>query len=283
MNTPQLTYYALDDKVTAFSTTRLGGESKGAYASFNINPFTGDDPLHVQRNHAALSSLLGVLPEAVLLPHQTHGTTIRQIAPEFFNLSLSTRQRLLDGVDGIMTALPGVCVGVSTADCVPVLLYDSAHQAVCAVHAGWRGTVARILPEALQQMAHAFGTKPQAVRAVIAPSISFEAFEVGEDVARAFQEAGLAMQQSVVCRAEAIPPPREGTTWVDSSHSSGEPKWHINLPESNRMQLIEAGVARQHIALSNLCTYTLHYQYFSARRLGLNSGRIYTGIFFNQT
>ncbi len=257
MTEPQLHYYDLGDGVVAFSTTRHGGCSEGEYASMNVNAYCGDSAGHVASNRDALCRTLSLVSaDRLIIPHQTHGIEIRQVGSELFALPEAVRQMVLEGVDGVMTRLEGVCVGVSTADCIPVLLYDTEHRAVCAVHAGWRGTVARIAQKAIAEMRAAFGTRPQAVRAVIGPGISKENFEVGDEVYEAFTSAGFDM--------EAIAERQE--------------KWHIDLPACNRLQLEAAGIAPDHIILSGICTYGHPDDWFSARRQGTASGRIYTGI-----
>ncbi len=257
MTDPQLRYYDLSDEVVAFSTTRHGGCSEGEYASMNVNAYCGDSADHVESNRNALCRTLSLAStERLIIPHQTHGIEIRQVGSELFSLPEAVRQMVLEGVDGVMTRLEGVCVGVSTADCIPVLLYDTEHRAVCAVHAGWRGTVARIVQKAIAEMRAAFGTRPQALRAVIGPGISMKNFEVGDEVYEAFISAGFDM--------EAIAERQE--------------KWHIDLPACNRLQLEAAGIAPDHIILSNICTYDHSDDWFSARRQGTESGRIYTGI-----
>lgn len=253
---PQLHFYDLGSGVTAFSTTRHGGCSEGRHASMNINPYCGDSPEATARNLRLLAEELGVEPGRIVLPHQTHQTDVRLISEEFFRLPGNIQTMVLNGVDGVMTQLTGVCVGVSTADCVPVLLYDPRHRAVAAVHAGWRGTAKRIVQKSVMEMAAAFGTEASDVKAVIGPCISLDAFEVGDEVYDEFQKALFPM--------EKIAQRRE--------------KWHIDLPLCNRLQLEAAGIPAQNIASCGICTYHSEADFFSARRLGTESGRIYTGI-----
>mgnify|MGYP003214980035 FL=1 len=120
----RLTYYNIADGVCAFSTTRHGGTSEGNHASLNINPYCGDKPEHVAANRALLAEELGVDADRIILPHQTHGTETRIIGKEFCTLPEQIRQMQLEGVDALLTDVKGVCIGVSTADCIPVLLYD---------------------------------------------------------------------------------------------------------------------------------------------------------------
>lgn len=258
---PKLLTYPLGVGVVAFTTTRLGGVSTGNYASFNINTHCGDRPEAAESNLRALARMLGVEPRHIVMPHQTHGVELRQIAPEFMTLAPEVRRMVLEGVDGVMTREAGVCIGVSTADCIPVLLYDSEHHATAAVHAGWRGTAQRIVQKAVAGMRLSFGTRPQAVRAIIGPGISMEHFEVGDEVYQQFEEAAFDMRQIAVRRE----------------------KWHLDLPGCNRLQLLEAGIEAANIHQSAVCTYAQADEYFSARRLGVASGRLYTGILMKAT
>ena len=258
---PQLAYYDLGRGVTAFSTTRLGGYSEGTYAAFNINPYCGDDGDAVRRNREALCRLLDITDDRLVMPHQVHRTEIAVIDEAFMQLPAVERQALLEGVDALMTDLLGVCVGVSTADCIPVLLYDADHHACCAVHAGWRGTVERIVEKAVRQMLEVYGTRPASLRAQIGPGISLDSFEVGDEVYEAFSQAGFDM------------------TLISRKYQ----KWHIDLPACNRLQLEASGVSASNITQSSVCTYLQPDTFFSARRLGIHSGRIYTAILLSKT
>lgn len=256
MSSPVLRHYDIAPGVTAFSTTRRGGCSTGSYGAFNVNPFCGDDPAAVDRNRAALCSALGIDEGRLIMPRQNHGTAVRMVAGDLLTVSAATRAMLLDGVDALITDLAGVCIGVSTADCIPVLLYDGEHHACAAVHAGWRGTVGRVVAKTVEQMALSYGTRPAALRACIGPGISAARFEVGDEVFDAFAAAGFPMDR-ISCRHD---------------------KWHIDLWACNAMQLEEAGVPQGNIHIDGTCTYDNSGEFFSARRLGTASGRILTGI-----
>lgn len=253
---PQLDYYDMGTGVMAFSTTRHGGCSKGSYATFNINRYCGDREEDIGSNRRALCRLLGIGDNQLVMPHQVHQTIVAQIDEHFMALDTSERLAALEGIDALMTNLGGVCIGVSTADCIPILLYDATHHAVSAIHAGWRGTVARIVMKTIEAMTKAFGTHPQELTAQIGPGIHIESFEVGDEVYDAFTREGFDM--TTISR-------REG-------------KWHIDLPKCNRQQLTAAGLLPQHIAVSPVCTVKQSDNYFSARCLGIESGRIFSGI-----
>ncbi len=253
---PQLLRYDMGDGVTAFSTMRRGGVSVGNYASFNINYYCGDDQYHVEANRMLLSELLNLTPDHLVYPHQVHGVEVRQIGKELFSLTPADRQQFLEGADAVMTDLSGVCVGVSTADCIPILLYDERVHAVCAVHAGWRGTVQRIVQHAVTAMRQAFQTDTTHLKVTIGPGISLENFEVGDEVYDRFAAEGFSM--------DAI--------------AKKYKKWHIDLWECNRLQLLDMGVSPVNVFVTRICTYAQTEDFFSARRLGVNSGRIFSGI-----
>jgi YfiH family protein len=140
-------------------------------------------------------------------------------------------------------------------------LYDPIHQAIAAIHAGWRGTVARIVQKTIVAMNEAFDTEAENLKAIIGPGISQAAFEVGNEVYEAFQQAGSPMA--------------EIATQYKTPQSS---KWHIDLWAANFIQLEEVGLPLASIQVSGICTFTEHERFFSARRLGIESGRIFNGI-----
>lgn len=262
--------YDLGSRVTAFSTTREGGVSTGNYASFNINHYCGDSEEHIARNLEILSERLDIPTENFIYPHQTHSRVVRSITQEFFSLSKAEQKEYIEGVDALITDITGICIGVSTADCIPVLVYDPEHHCAAAIHAGWRGTVQRIGEEAVKAMSENYGSRPESLRAAIGPGISLQSFEVGDEVYSAFLDAQFPMDK-IACR---FPLMNGSASNVDSQQE----KWHIDLPECNRLQLLSCGVPAANIQLSGICTYTDSTCFFSARKLGVASGRIFTAI-----
>ena len=254
---------SLYSNISHFVTTRHGGVSEGAYGSFNCSPYTDDSARKVMENQQLLlSGLRTHFVKELFIPEQVHGNDCMTINCEFLDASLEMRRALLRGVDALITNEPRCCVCVSTADCVPILLYDKRNQAVGAVHAGWRGTVKYIVSAVLQKMNFGFGTKGEDVIACIGPSISFKSFEVGEEVYAKFCETDLDMSRI-------------------SHYKKETGKYHIDLWEANRLTLLDCGVPAEQIELANICTYIHHEEFFSARRLGINSGRMLSGIMIN--
>lgn len=268
---PVLNYYNLSDDVKAFSTTRHGGVSEGNYASLNINEYCGDSKANTDANRLLLANELGIDTNHIIMPHQTHGVESRIIGEEFATLPDGVKKMLLEGVDAVMTNIPGMCIGVSTADCIPVLLYDEEHYAAAAIHAGWRGTQARIVHKAVQEMRMAYQTDPTKLKAVIGPGISLDNFEVGDEVYAAFEQAAFDMSTIAEERIKRNPN-------ADDPAKAFERKWHINLPLANIQMLTHNGVDEANIINTGICTFDNADNYFSARRLGIESGRIYTGI-----
>lgn len=243
--------------IFCFSTTRHGGVSTGAYASFNCNEYCGDDEKHVSQNRQLLIDLLPKRPDRLVIPHQTHHTEVCVIDDAFMTgTEKDTKKDALEGIDALVTGKRNVCLCVSTADCVPVLCFDTRLKVIAAIHAGWRGTVSRIVEKTLQKMADVYGTQGKDVVACIGPSISQEAFEVGDEVYEHFLSAGFDVDKIAV-RTD---------------------KWHIDLWKANRLQLEAAGVCKKNIEQAGICTWQHNDDFFSARRQGIASGRILSGI-----
>ena len=155
------------------------------------------------------------------------------------------RSGVLGPGDALLEDTPGSVIAVKTADCIPVLLIDGRHRAVAAVHAGWRGTAARIVPNAIDGMRERFGTLPVDLHAAIGPGIGKCCYEVGPEVAVQF---------------------------------GGQGRAHIDLPETNRQQLIDTGVTAERIYASNLCTKCRPEEFHSFRRDQEAAGRLYSFV-----
>lgn len=267
MNKPELHFYELANNVVAFSSTRHSGVSKGNYAAFNINRYCGDSPDAIEQNRKSLANCLEIDVNKLIVPHQIHSDCSRIIANEYFKLPANIREQIIEGVDAVMTNELNVCIGVSTADCIPILLYDTKHQAAAAIHAGWRGTVKHIVQKTIKEMGIVYQTKPQELQAVIGPGISLQNFEVGDEVYEQFANACFDMER--IAKRFRVIQPKEGELPL---------KWHLDLKLSNRIDMETMGVLPQNIIDEEICTYDNTNDYFSARKLGVDSGRIYNGI-----
>lgn len=244
--------------VSNFSTTSQGGVSSGNYSSFNLGRYSDDELLNVEVNYGFLAKMLRIETNLLFSPKQSHGDSICVIDEKFLDQSADIQQKMLIDVDALITNVKNIGIGVTTADCVPILLYDPKKMVLAAVHAGWKGTVQHIGSKTLKKMQKTFGCKPKDVLVGIAPSISAQRFEVGEEVGEAFENAGFNLND-ISYRNE----------------SSG--KLHINLQEANILDLMSVGLKRENVENSKLCTYSNPDLFFSARRQTIKSGRMMTG------
>lgn len=197
------------------------------------------------------------LPYAVLCGHQVHGYKVGIVDREGM-----TREDF-DGYDALITNLP-IAIGVRTADCIPVLLYDPVYKAVGAIHAGWKGTVQKIVLYSISSMIATYKTDPKDLIAVIGPGIGLESFQVGEEVSQLFKEAGVPFD--IVWKWDGAP--------ESDSMKGGH---HIDLKAANKWLLMSNGVKEENIFVSDIDTYT-DERFFSARREGFECGRAISAI-----
>lgn len=213
----------------------------------------------VGRDAELLCPMLGVATDRFARPHQTHTDRILRINEDFFSLSPTEREAMMEGIDAVISEVTEACIGISTADCIPVLVYDPVHHAAAAIHAGWRGTVQRIVSKTLLMMQQTYGTDAAQCEAVIGPGISLDSFEVGDEVYEAFAQ-------------EQFP--------MDIIARKYPQRWHIDLKETNRQLLLAAGVKAEHISVSDVDTMT-NEAFFSARREqkgDVKCGRLLSGF-----
>jgi hypothetical protein len=161
--------------------TREGGVSEGIYASLNCGFGSGDDPAKIGRNRAIAAARLGLAPDRLVSCHQVHGTTV--VAVE--------RPWLQEGnprADGMVTAVPGIALGVLAADCAPVLFADPIARVVGAAHGGWRGTLAGVMEATIAAM-EGHGARRERIGAGIGPCIAQQSYEVGPEFEATFAAA----------------------------------------------------------------------------------------------
>jgi YfiH family protein len=220
-------------------STRLGGVSAGPFASLNFGNPAGEirDPdEHLDENHRRLFAALGCGGAQLVRLHQVHGATVVDA------------RGALDSpkADGLVSDDPGLAISVRTADCVPVLLSDGSAKVVAAVHAGWRGVVAGVVPRAVEALRGR-------VLAAIGPSIGYDAFEVGPEVLEQF-EARFGPDAPLRRRADG--------------------KGHVDLRAAIHRQLREAGLEEEAIDTTDRCTFRDGDEFFSHRRENGLTGRM---------
>lgn len=225
-------------------STRLGGVSRGIFASMNLGFARGDEDKNVMENYRRICSSIGIFYQDIVLPDQVHETTVRLAKAEDRGKGIVLK-RDYSRIDAQITNVPGVPLAVFGADCVPIFLFDPVQNAIGTVHAGWKGTAGKIAATAVKKMQECFGCCQKDILAVIGPSIGPECYEVGEDVATAVYNAFL--QDGLL-----MPNGKQG-------------KYQLDLWEANRRALLGAGMPEQNITVSGLCTMCRQDLFFSHR------------------
>jgi purine-nucleoside/S-methyl-5'-thioadenosine phosphorylase / adenosine deaminase len=181
--------------------------------------------------------------------------------------------------DASLTRKPGLLLGVQTADCVPILLVDPVARAVAAVHAGWRGTLQRVVAKTIGRMQMEFGVKPANLVAALGPAIGGCCYEVGTEVASAFHaQFPKASEWFDELRTGDEPNPLQWLNMQPPGHQLPPKGVLLDLRKANRAQLLEAGLPAKNIFTSDLCTACHHDLLFSYRKEGVLSGRLLSVI-----
>jgi hypothetical protein len=222
----------------------------GNQTEFTLSFSSLPDKEIIRNNRQQLAHALGIDPHDLRFPSQVHKTRI-------VNVKRDTLTAELMETDALITAEKNICIAVMSADCVPILLYDKKNQAVGAVHSGWRGTVALILEKTLEAMKQAFGTKGEHLIAGIGPSVCQDSYEVGEEVVMEVEKTFGSEKSRLM-----IPQPNN--------------KAKLDLWKANEIQLLEFGVLKTNIEISDLCTVKNNDHFFSARKG--DAGRFAAGI-----
>ena len=238
----------------AFST-RLGGVSKGDFATMNFSFTRGDDRDDVLENYRRMAVALGVDRERMVLTWQTHTTNVRRVTEEDEGKGI-VRDRDYRDVDGLITDIPGITLVTFFADCVPLYFLDPVHKAIGLSHSGWRGTVKRMGQVTVDAMKEAFGTRPEDIIACIGPSICGDCYEVGEEVADEFADAFHEKYHDVILLKK----------------QTG--KYQLDLWKANEIVLKEAGIKGDNLAVTNICTYCNPQLLFSHRRTAERRGNL---------
>jgi polyphenol oxidase len=219
--------------VEAVVTSRAGGVSSGPYESLNLGLHVGDDPTRVLENRRRAASAIGLRLDDMVFCRQVHGREVAVVGDGDRGRGVRSADDAPDA-DAVVTATTGLGIGVMVADCVPLVLYDPVAHVVAAVHAGWRGTVARVADAALEAMA-ALGADPGDVRAGIGPAITADRYQVGPDVVDAARDGFTGDLDGIV-------------------RPDGTGRWTFDLWAANRRILVEAGVPAAHIEITSVGT-----------------------------
>jgi polyphenol oxidase len=227
-----------DSGVMAAQSTRLGGVSNHPFNSLNLGKSTSDLHENVIQNRKLFFDSLNIPIDRIALSKQVHGTQVL----------LVNKPIITEGYDAMITNTKNIFLAVSVADCTPILIYDTKNKVVAAIHAGWRGTVAGIVSNALDAMKTNFNSSGNDCFAFIGACIGYDAFEVGEEVAHAFAPE------------------------FKKTGSNG--KYLVDLKGTNKAQLQNFGIPSSNIEISGLCTVQNNDTLFSHRHEKGVTGRM---------
>lgn len=214
--------------------TRKGGASSGIFAGLNCGPGSSDQSSAVTINLARVAEAMGVAPEALVGVHQVHSPDVAVITGP-----LAQKPR----ADAMVTATPGIALAILTADCQPVLFADARAKVIGAAHAGWRGALDGVLEATLDAMEN-LGARRGDIRAVIGPTISQRAYEVGPEFFYTFTD--------------------ENPDWARFFINGTGDRFLFDLPAYGLYRLREAGVGEAEWTCH--CTYSDPERFFSYRR-----------------
>lgn len=241
--------------VTDGFSTRLGGVSEGCFSSLNLSFDRGDDRAAVAENFRRMGEALGVRCEDMVLSQQTHTTNIRIVTDEDRGKGI-TRERDYTDIDGLITNVPGICLVTTYADCVPLYFLDPAKKVIALSHSGWRGTVGKIGKKTVELMHDKFGSDPADILAAVGPSVCQDCYEVSADVIDRFREV---FDRSV---------------WEELFYEKPDGKYQLDLWKANEKIFLEAGIRKDHIAVTNVCTHCNSEILYSHRAMGDKRGNL---------
>ena len=232
-----LTWPALEaSDANAVVTARSGGVSSGPYATLNLSLSVGDDPARVLENRRRLAAALGANPGDFVFARQVHGATVRIVGRADRGSGAVTLDDAVPDTDALVTTSPDVILAILTADCVPIVLHDPVAGVLACVHAGWRGTVARVSAAAVAAM-ESLGSRPSDILAGVGPAVAPARYQVGPDVHQAVTQAFGPVAPSFIRPDPAAPG-----------------RWLLDLWSANRHVLREAGLPDPQIHITTLPT-----------------------------
>lgn len=247
----QFDHFSTENKIFHFISTRKGDTSISPIPSFNIGYNSGSTIEEVYANRLKLAEIMNISPENLIFQKQIHGIHIEEI------ISTSTKTVDIPDTDGMITAVPGICLCVKGADCVPILFFDPVCHVCAVVHAGWKGTYKKIAEKMVSTLIHKFNCNPKNILVGIGPSAGPESYQVGSEVADLF-------------KAEF---PRWEKIVIGKKHDL-----FLNLWECNKLQLIESGLNESNIEISKFCTIKNNNLFYSYRGDKIETGRFACGI-----
>lgn len=244
-------------------TDRHGGVSETPFASLNIGLHVGDNPDAVRTNRARIWTAFQREPEHVVAAEQVHGNRVAVVTAADKGRGARSTEDAIPEADALVTNVSGLLLVAFFADCVPILLYDPSNLVVGVVHAGWKGTAANVVGEAVRVMSETFGAQPAQIEAAIGPSIGVCCYAVGHEVADRINRA--------VAKGGPIAGAEENGAEMIVQHRNAQP--YANLALTNYVLLRQAGLAHAKVFVDDTCTRCRNDRFFSHRGDGGTTGR----------
>jgi polyphenol oxidase len=242
-----------------FITSRKGGMSEGSFASLNLGFHVGDKSFDVLQNRRIMSDITGIDIFRFTFANQCHSANIAIVDEGLKGRGAVDMKTALPYTDGMITNIPGICLSVLVADCVPIILYDPHKRVIAALHAGWKGALRKIIANAMEKMIQTYGCRAEHVLAGLGPSNGPCCYEVGPDVVRD------------TCRSL-------GATKNVIKESPNRGKYIFDQWQLNKQQLIDHGVKEANIEVAEICTQCHNDNFFSARAHEGHTGRFIAGV-----
>jgi polyphenol oxidase len=252
--------------VHGFSMRQGGVSDLDGEKVLNLGAVEWDKRENVEENKKRFQAGVGASDLEFVSLHQIHSDVVR--------IFEATPSKQCKG-DALATSRKGLLLGVRTADCSPVLVVDPKKRVVAAIHAGWRGTLARIVAKTIGQMQMEFGSEPKDLLAAIGPTIGGCCYEVGTEVAADFSaKFSNASEFFDELRTGDEPNPLQWLNMMPPGHQPPPKKVLLDLKKANKAQLVEAGMAEKNIFVTEFCTSCDVDRLFSYRKEGAMSGRL---------
>ena len=245
--------------ITHFISTRLGGCSNIPFDSLNLGVHVGDNPDLVISNRERLAHAVALPTSQFTFAQQIHSGNVTIITEGMRSKGAFNQNEAVEATDAMVTDLPGICLVILVADCVPLLFFDPALNVIGVAHAGWKGTLQFVALHTVRAMEKDFGCSPQDIIVGMGPSIGPCCYEVGPEVITQVKAVFSSHQEYV-------------------RHESKDGKGHLDLWKANRDQLVQAGIRRENIETANQCTCHNAHIFFSYRHQHGETGRFGAGI-----
>lgn len=216
-------------------STRLGGVSTGIFSSLNLGFTRGDEYDLVLENHKRISRSIGFNYKDIVTSKQTHTTNIKVVGEEDKGKGIITDRDYSD-IDGFVTNVPGIPLATYYADCVPLFFVDVKEKAIGLSHSGWRGTVNEMGLKTVRVMEREYGSQPENIVAFIGPSICQKCYEIGLDVAEEFLKKFSENDKDKIL----IKKDKE--------------KFQLDLWKANEIIMLKAGIKKENIDITDICT-----------------------------